>query len=220
MRVTRGLFASLGASGSMAAAGACALLAVSTAVGFRGWPGLSSGDVASQTLSAPAAQHHAPRERLGAPPRAAARRQRVTATAAARRSTAPRPSSSPAGRRTVRPAARTAPAPAAPTVGARPRNADLVLDMRFLQNPHWVPALRPLTGLEQEVAEHIAADPAYEDAMTRIEELLLALLPRYTATPSCSAVCTGASSHAATKTSRNAARCSAARPVVRPSWSP
>jgi RNase adapter protein RapZ len=62
-----------------------------------------------------------------------------------------------------------------------PRNADLVLDMRFLQNPHWVPALRPLTGLEQEVADHIAADPAYEDAMTRIEELLLALLPRYEA---------------------------------------
>ncbi|MGQ0660254.1 RNase adapter RapZ [Sphingosinicella sp.] len=62
-----------------------------------------------------------------------------------------------------------------------PRNADLVFDMRFLQNPHWVPALRPLTGLEREVADHIAADPAYEDAVTRIEELLLALLPRYEA---------------------------------------
>ncbi len=62
-----------------------------------------------------------------------------------------------------------------------PRNADLVFDMRFLQNPHWVPALRPLTGQEAAVAEHIAADPAYEDAVTRIEELLLALLPRYEA---------------------------------------
>jgi len=62
-----------------------------------------------------------------------------------------------------------------------PRNADLVFDMRFLQNPHWVPALRLLTGLEREVADHIAADPAYEDAVTRIEELILALLPRYEA---------------------------------------
>ncbi len=62
-----------------------------------------------------------------------------------------------------------------------PRNADLVFDMRFLQNPHWVAALRPLTGLEPEVAGHIAADPAYEDAVSRIEELLLVLLPRYEA---------------------------------------
>lgn len=62
-----------------------------------------------------------------------------------------------------------------------PRNADLVFDMRFLQNPHWVPALRPLTGLDQAVADHIAADPAYEDAVSRIEALLLILLPRYEA---------------------------------------
>jgi UPF0042 nucleotide-binding protein len=62
-----------------------------------------------------------------------------------------------------------------------PRNADLVFDMRFLQNPHWVPALRSLTGLDQAVADHIAADPAYEDAIGRIEALLLVLLPRYEA---------------------------------------
>ena len=60
-----------------------------------------------------------------------------------------------------------------------PRNADLVFDMRFLQNPHWVPALRPLTGLDQEVADYIAADPAYEEAVAKIEDLLLTLLPRY-----------------------------------------
>jgi RNase adapter protein RapZ len=60
-----------------------------------------------------------------------------------------------------------------------PRNADLVFDMRFLQNPHWVPALRPLTGLEQPVADYIAADPAYDEAVTKIEDLLLTLLPRY-----------------------------------------
>lgn len=62
-----------------------------------------------------------------------------------------------------------------------PRNADLVFDMRFLRNPHWEPGLRELTGLDQAVADHIATDPAYEDAVSRIEELLLVLLPRYRA---------------------------------------
>jgi UPF0042 nucleotide-binding protein len=62
-----------------------------------------------------------------------------------------------------------------------PRNADLVFDMRFLQNPHWVPALRPGTGLDPDVAAYVAADPAYEDAVGRIEELLGVLLPRYRA---------------------------------------
>jgi UPF0042 nucleotide-binding protein len=60
-----------------------------------------------------------------------------------------------------------------------PRNADLVLDMRFLRNPHWAPELKPLTGLDAKVGEHIAADPAYEEALIRIEELILLLLPRY-----------------------------------------
>jgi UPF0042 nucleotide-binding protein len=62
-----------------------------------------------------------------------------------------------------------------------PRNADIVLDVRFLRNPHWEPTLRELTGLDEAVAEHIAGDEAYADALVRIEELLLALLPRYRA---------------------------------------
>ncbi len=62
-----------------------------------------------------------------------------------------------------------------------PRNADNVFDLRFLQNPHWVDELRPLTGLDRPVGEYIARDPAYEEAVTRIEELLLVLLPRYEA---------------------------------------
>jgi UPF0042 nucleotide-binding protein len=61
------------------------------------------------------------------------------------------------------------------------RNADLVFDMRFLRNPHWDADLRPKTGLEEDVAAFIAQDEAYEDAATRIEELLLLLLPRYRA---------------------------------------
>jgi UPF0042 nucleotide-binding protein len=62
-----------------------------------------------------------------------------------------------------------------------PRNADNVFDMRFLQNPHWVDELRPLTGLDWPVGDYIAEDPAYEEAVGRIEELLLVLLPRYEA---------------------------------------
>jgi RNase adapter protein RapZ len=60
-----------------------------------------------------------------------------------------------------------------------PRNADLVFDMRFLRNPHWVPELKPLTGLDGPVGDHIAADPAYDESLCRIEELILLLLPRY-----------------------------------------
>jgi UPF0042 nucleotide-binding protein len=62
-----------------------------------------------------------------------------------------------------------------------PRNADIVLDMRFLRNPHWEKNLRELTGLDQAVGDHIAGDEAYEEALTRIEDLLITLLPRYRA---------------------------------------
>ena len=62
-----------------------------------------------------------------------------------------------------------------------PRNADLVFDMRFLRNPHWVPALKPGTGLDADVAAYVADDPAYEPAVSRIEDLLALLLPRYQA---------------------------------------
>ena len=60
-----------------------------------------------------------------------------------------------------------------------PREADLVFDMRFLRNPHWEKALRPLTGFDAAVGDYIAADPAYTEAVGRIEDLLLLLLPRY-----------------------------------------
>ena len=62
-----------------------------------------------------------------------------------------------------------------------PRNADLVFDMRFLRNPHWVPDLRPGTGLDADVSAYVAGDPAYDAAMAQIESLLLMLLPRYRA---------------------------------------
>ncbi|WP_422055317.1 RNase adapter RapZ [Sphingomonas sp.] len=62
-----------------------------------------------------------------------------------------------------------------------PTGADLVLDMRFLRNPHWVESLRPGTGKDPDVAAYVAGDPAYADGVGRIEELLLLLLPRYQA---------------------------------------
>lgn len=60
-----------------------------------------------------------------------------------------------------------------------PPLADLVFDMRFLDNPHWVPALRELTGQDAAVGEHITRDPAFADVFGRIRDLLLVLLPRY-----------------------------------------
>lgn len=61
-----------------------------------------------------------------------------------------------------------------------PSNADLVFDMRFLQNPHWVPELRPGTGQDAAVADYVRADPAYP-LVDRIEQLIVDLLPRYRA---------------------------------------
>jgi UPF0042 nucleotide-binding protein len=60
-----------------------------------------------------------------------------------------------------------------------PPVADLVFDMRFLDNPHWDPALRELTGLDSAVGAHIERDPAYSAAFERIRDLIAELLPRY-----------------------------------------
>lgn len=60
-----------------------------------------------------------------------------------------------------------------------PPLADLVFDMRFLDNPHWDPVLRPLTGLDQAVGAHIESDPAFAPVYARIRDLVLELLPHY-----------------------------------------
>jgi UPF0042 nucleotide-binding protein len=59
------------------------------------------------------------------------------------------------------------------------RTADLVFDMRFLPNPHWVDELRPLTGCDEPVRAHLAADPAWNETMGQIESLLIDWIPRY-----------------------------------------
>ncbi len=61
----------------------------------------------------------------------------------------------------------------------RPPAADLMFDMRFLDNPHWVDGLREQTGLDPAVAAHIGQDPIFVSAFDKIRALLLELLPRY-----------------------------------------
>ena len=60
-----------------------------------------------------------------------------------------------------------------------PRDADLLFDVRFLDNPHWVAELRPLSGLDREVAEHIERDSDFQPFFESLWRLLLPLLPRY-----------------------------------------
>jgi RNase adaptor protein for sRNA GlmZ degradation len=60
-----------------------------------------------------------------------------------------------------------------------PRDADLVFDMRFLSNPHWDITLRPLTGEDDLVAAHVAADPLYAPTLDKIDDLVRSLLPGY-----------------------------------------
>ena len=62
-----------------------------------------------------------------------------------------------------------------------PPVADLVFDMRFLDNPHWDAELRDLTGQDDAVGRHVERDPAFASAFARIRDLLLELLPRYAA---------------------------------------
>lgn len=62
-----------------------------------------------------------------------------------------------------------------------PPLADLVFDMRFLDNPHWVQHLRELTGLDEAVGSHIRSDEAFAASCGKIRDLLLTLLPRYQA---------------------------------------
>jgi UPF0042 nucleotide-binding protein len=62
-----------------------------------------------------------------------------------------------------------------------PREADLVFDVRFLKNPHYVPELKPLTGQDRAVVEFIGGDPDYEPFIGRLEGMIGPLLPRFDA---------------------------------------
>jgi RNase adapter protein RapZ len=60
-----------------------------------------------------------------------------------------------------------------------PEDADLVFDVRFLPNPHFVPEFRPLTGRHPRVAKYIRSFPQTKEFIKRISELLVYLLPHY-----------------------------------------
>jgi len=60
-----------------------------------------------------------------------------------------------------------------------PSDADLVLDVRFLPNPHFVPRLRPFTGKDPKVRRYIRSFPQTGEFLRRIEGLLTYLIPHY-----------------------------------------
>ncbi len=60
-----------------------------------------------------------------------------------------------------------------------PDEADLVFDVRFLPNPHFVPEFRPFSGRHPKVAKYIRSFPQTQEFIARISELLIYLLPHY-----------------------------------------
>jgi UPF0042 nucleotide-binding protein len=60
-----------------------------------------------------------------------------------------------------------------------PRGIDMVFDVRFLRNPHWEPALRALDGRDPRVTAFVADDPRLQPFFTRVQDLVLSLLPAY-----------------------------------------
>ena len=60
-----------------------------------------------------------------------------------------------------------------------PPNADMMFDMRYLDNPHWEPGLRELTGLDAPVGEFIEKSAVFASTFDKMASLLRELLPRY-----------------------------------------
>jgi len=60
-----------------------------------------------------------------------------------------------------------------------PVDADLVADMRFLPNPHWVPELRPLSGRDPEVADYVKQRPEAKEFLSEYVDLIRTVVPGY-----------------------------------------
>jgi Predicted P-loop-containing kinase len=60
-----------------------------------------------------------------------------------------------------------------------PLDADMVIDVRFLPNPHWIPELRPRTGLEAPVRDYVLGLDETKLFMDRLRDLLEVALPGY-----------------------------------------
>jgi UPF0042 nucleotide-binding protein len=62
-----------------------------------------------------------------------------------------------------------------------PRDADLVIDVRFLPNPHWVDELRPLPGTDERVRTYVKGQQTYREFMRRLRSLLGFMIPGFVA---------------------------------------
>jgi len=62
-----------------------------------------------------------------------------------------------------------------------PLDVDLVLDCRFLPNPHWVPALRPMSGRDEPVRDFVLGQPLTEPFLAHLQAMLAEVLPAYAA---------------------------------------
>lgn len=60
-----------------------------------------------------------------------------------------------------------------------PRDADIVMDVRFLKNPHWDKKLKPLTGLNKDVGNYIVSDESFAPFLENFQNMLAPLLSRY-----------------------------------------
>ena len=60
-----------------------------------------------------------------------------------------------------------------------PRDADLVFDVRFLRNPHYVESLKHLTGLDPKIQDYVQKDPRFDEFCTKITDLIFFALPEY-----------------------------------------
>ena len=60
-----------------------------------------------------------------------------------------------------------------------PVEADLMFDVRYLQNPHFVPELKPKTGLQDDVRDYVLQQPETEEFLKRIDDLMRYLVPLY-----------------------------------------
>jgi UPF0042 nucleotide-binding protein len=60
-----------------------------------------------------------------------------------------------------------------------PRDADMILDVRFLPNPYWEPDLKHLPGTDEAVRDYVTGQPLYREYMTRLESLLDLIVPGF-----------------------------------------
>jgi UPF0042 nucleotide-binding protein len=60
-----------------------------------------------------------------------------------------------------------------------PVDADIVLDCRFIPNPHWIPQLRPLNGLSKEVSQHVLSNEGVEDFLNSYVDLFTQMVQGY-----------------------------------------